>query len=188
MNLKRYVNYFLRGLLVVVPAGITIYFIYALVSWTDDLLPFDIPGLGLLTVLGIILSVGTVANTIIARPFFDLINKLFAKIPLINFIYTSINDLVTAFAGDKSRFDKPVLVPFDENGKLYKPGFITQSDMDKIGLEGMVTVYLPHSYNFSGNVFIVESSALKPLKGKSSDIMKYIVSGGVSGQIDLEQP
>ncbi len=185
--MKRYINYFLRGLLVVVPSGITIYFIYALVAWTDDLLPFDIPGLGLLTVLGITLAVGAAANTIIARPLFDLINKLLAKIPLVNFIFTSINDLVTAFAGDKSRFDQPVLVPFDENGKLYKPGFITQSDLDKIGLPGMVTVYLPHSYNFSGNVFIVDGSGLIRLKGKSSDIMKYIVSGGVSGKIDLEQ-
>ncbi|MEQ9229911.1 MAG: DUF502 domain-containing protein, partial [Cyclobacteriaceae bacterium] len=123
---------------------------------------------------------------IIARPLFDLINKLLAKIPLVNFIFTSINDLVTAFAGDKSRFDQPVLVPFDENGKLYKPGFITQSDLDKIGLPGMVTVYLPHSYNFSGNVFIVDGSGLIKLKGKSSDIMKYIVSGGVSGKIGLE--
>lgn len=184
--MKRYINYFLKGLLVVVPSGITIYFIYALVAWTDDLLPFDIPGLGLLTVLGITLAVGAAANTIIARPLFDLINKLLAKIPLVNFIFTSINDLVTAFAGDKSRFDQPVLVPFDENGKLYKPGFITQSDLDKIGLPGMVTVYLPHSYNFSGNVFIVDGSGLIKLKGKSSDIMKYIVSGGVSGKIGLE--
>lgn len=185
-RLRRFINYFLKGLLVVVPTGLTIYFIYALVSWTDSLLPFNIPGLGLLTVIGVTLAVGAAANSIIARPLFDVINKMLAKIPLVNFIYTSINDLVTAFAGDKNRFNQPVLVPFDENGKLYKPGFITQSDLEKIGLSGMVTVYLPHSYNFSGNVFLVDSSLLKPLKGKSSDIMKYIVSGGVSGKIELQ--
>ncbi|MFY0598381.1 MAG: DUF502 domain-containing protein [Cyclobacteriaceae bacterium] len=179
------INYFFKGLLLVVPIGLTIYIISTMVVWVDGLIPINIPGIGLLTVLVVTTSIGYLANSYIARPFFVSINKALQKIPLFGFIYTSINDLVTAFVGEKKKFDQPVLVPFDEKGHLLKPGFITQSDMEEIGLPGMVTVYLPHSYNFSGNLFIVEKSKLVLMKGKSTNIMKYIVSGGVSGKIGI---
>lgn len=166
-----------------VPVGITGYVIVWMIRWADNLIPLDIPGLGLVTVFFVTSLVGYLANTIIAKPFFDLLVSMLKKIPLVSFIYTSINDLVTAFAGDKKRFDTPVLVPFDDHGILYKPGFITQKDLEDIGLPGKVTVYLPHSYNFSGNVFIADKSKLVPLAGNNTEIMKYIVSGGVSGYL-----
>ncbi len=156
-----------------------------MVVWIDNLIPIDIPGLGLLTVLLVTTAFGYMANNMFSKTLIDSINKLIQKIPLAGFIYTSINDLVDAFVGDKKKFDQPVLVPFDEHGHLMKPGFITQSDLDTMGLPGMVAVYLPHSYNFSGNLFLIEKSKLILLKGKNTDIMKYIVSGGVSGKIDL---
>ncbi|RED93195.1 DUF502 domain-containing protein [Marinoscillum furvescens] len=187
MNFQSLFSYFLRGLLLVVPVGLTIYIIIEMVQWTDSLLPIQIPGLGILTVFFVTALVGYLANTIFAKPFFDLFSDLLKKIPLVNFIYTSINDLVTAFVGDKKKFDTPVLVPFDENGVIYKPGFITQKDLAEIGLPGMVTVYLPHSYNFSGNVFIVDKSKLITLSGNNTDIMKYVVSGGISGRIKVKQ-
>ena len=56
-------------------------------------------------------------------------------------------------------------------------------DLKEINLPGMVSVYLPHSYNFSGNVFITDKKNIKPLKNTSADVMKYIVSGGISGKI-----
>lgn len=187
MNLQSLLRYFLRGLLLVVPVGLTVYVIIAMVSWTDNLLPIQIPGLGIVTVFVVTSLIGYLANTIFAKPFFDLFGDLLKKIPLVNFIYTSINDLVTAFAGDKKKFDTPVLVPFDDKGVIFKPGFITQKDLEEIGLPGMATVYLPHSYNFSGNVFVVDKTKLIPLDGRNTEIMKYIVSGGVSGELRRKQ-
>lgn len=187
MNIKSLFQYFLRGLLLVVPVGLTVYLIVAMVQWTDNLLPIDIPGLGLITVFFVTALLGYLANTIFARPFFDLFSGMLKKIPLVSFLYTSINDLVTAFVGDKKKFDTPVLVPFDADRVLFKPGFITQTDLEEIGLPGFVTVYLPHSYNFSGNVFLVEKSKLILLSGKNTEIMKYIVSGGVSGKIEVKK-
>ena len=68
----------------------------------------------------------------------------------------------------------------NESG-LEKLGFITQEDLSKLGIEGKVAVYLPHSYNFSGNLFIVPSQNVIILKSASSaDVMKFIVSGGVT--------
>ncbi|MEP0368318.1 MAG: DUF502 domain-containing protein [Cyclobacteriaceae bacterium] len=186
MKMHPVINYFFRGLLLVVPIGLTLYIISAMVVWVDGLIPIKVPGIGILTVLLATTGLGYLANSFIAKPFFDSINKALQKIPLVGFIYTSINDLAMAFVGDKKKFDQPVLVPFDEHGRLLKPGFITQTDLEEIGLPGMVSVYLPHSYNFSGNLFLIDKSKLILLKGKNTDIMKYIVSGGVSGKIEIK--
>ena len=187
MNIQSLIRFFLRGLLLIVPGGLTFYVIVAMAAWMDNLLPYKIPGLGIITVLLVTTFVGYLANTIFAKPFFDLFGDLMKKIPLVNFIYTSINDLVTAFAGDQKKFDTPVLVPFDDKGIIFKPGFITAKDLEEIGLPGMATVYLPHSYNFSGNVFVVDKTKLIPLDGNNTEIMKYIVSGGVSGELKGKQ-
>ena len=88
---------------------------------------------------------------------------------------------MTSFVGEKKKFNKPVLVKVETN--LFKPGFVTSDDLKNVGLSGKVSVYLPHSYNFSGNVFITNKKNVIPLKNSSSDVMKYIVSGGISGSI-----
>lgn len=187
MYLQTFIRYFLRGILFLTPVSLTVYILVEIVRWTDNLLPINIPGLGIITVLFATAFIGYLGNTFFAKPVFDLFNDLLKKIPIVSFIYTSINDLVTAFAGDKKKFDSPVLVPFDSEGILFKPGFITHKDLEDIGLPGKVTVYFPHSYNFSGNVFIVDKTKLIPLTGSNTELMKYVVSGGVSGKIKMKQ-
>ena len=64
---------------------------------------------------------------------------------------------------------------------LEKLGFLTQNDVSNIGVEGeKVAVYFPHSYNFSGELFIVPTEHVKKIEGSPSEIMKFIVSGGVT--------
>ncbi len=187
MYVQSLIRFFLRGLLLVTPVSLTVYIIVELVRWVDSWLHIPIPGVGILTVLFTTALIGYLANTMLAKPLFKFIGLALEKIPLVGFLYSSINDLVTAFAGDTKKFDTPVLVPFDGQGFLYKPGFITQKDLSSIGLPGMVTVYMPHSYNFSGNVFVVDAKCLVALDGSNTDLMKYIVSGGVSGSMHKKQ-
>jgi uncharacterized membrane protein len=183
MNPNKLFNYFLRGLLLVVPVAATIYIIFVTIQWVDGLIPVNIPGLGFVIVIVGITFIGIVANSIIAQPIISVINGMIKRVPLVNFIYSSLNDVIGAVAGEKKKFNQPVLVPFDGAETLYKPGFITQSDLSKADLEEYVAVYLPHSYNFSGNIFLVKRSKLIPIKGSNAEIMKYIVSAGVSGDI-----
>ena len=61
-----------------------------------------------------------------------------------------------------------------------KPGFVTQSDLGLLGKPGMVAVYLPHSYNFSGNLFFVDASRVEKIQIDATLYMKFIVSGGVT--------
>ena len=151
------------------------------ISWLDNLIPLRFPGLGLLTILAFISIVGYLASTLLAGPLFGLLEDILARLPLVSIIYSSLKDLISAFVGDKKKFNQPVLVTLDPAYTIQKPGFITQEDLSNLGLPGQVAVYLPHSYNFSGNLYIVPAKYVTPLEATGAEIMKFIVSGGVSG-------
>ena len=151
--MRNFLNNFLRGLLLLVPMAAAMYVVYYIYTMLDSLIDFGIPGLSFVIVILLITFVGFFTrkyNTGLFIWFEDLVNK----VPLLSLIYSSIKDLMNSFVGDKKKFNKPVLVKVENN--LYKPGFVTSDDLKDIGLPGMVSVYLPHSYNFSGNVFITD--------------------------------
>lgn len=178
--LKRVASYFFQGLLVTVPLAIIGYVIYSLFVFLDRLIPFEVPGLGLLSLLVGITIMGYLASTIVAQPFKWWFEELLKRVPVLKTVYTSVSDFVSAFVGNKRRFDKPVLVRVSSTD-LHKLGFITQQDLSMLGInDGMVAVYFPHSYNFSGNLFIVPRENVIPLDIKSVEMMKFIVSGGVT--------
>lgn len=181
-TLKRIFKYFLRGLLFLVPVALTIYIIVVSIQWLDGLVPMKIPGLGLLIILAGITLFGYLGSTLLVKPFFDLLEELLIKVPLVNLIYTSIKDLIEAFVGDKKKFNQAVVVTMDESAHVKKLGFITQDNLSHLGLKDMVAVYCPHSYNFSGNLFVVPRKNVTLIDHvSSSDFMKFVVSGGVSG-------
>lgn len=176
---RRIISYFFRGLLFLTPLAITSYIIYQLFLFLDNLIPVPIPGIGILMVLGLITFVGYLASLFFTKPLFDWFERGVFKIPFVNLLYTSIKDLIGAFVGDKKKFSSPVIVEVSDS--LSRLGFITQEDLSAIGEPDLVAVYFPHSYNVSGNVYLVKREKIKPLKGlKSSDVMKFMVSGGVS--------
>ena len=173
-------KYFVRGLVYLAPISLTIYIVYSIIIGLNNFLHIGIPGVGLLISVIIITILGYLGSLLISSPFIVWFERLLVKIPLISILYTSIKDLVNAFAGDKNKFNKPVLVKFDKNVDALKPGFLTAEDLSNIGLKDAVAVYMPHSYNFSGNIFIVPRENITPVDIPSVDFMKFIVSGGVS--------
>lgn len=186
---KRIANYFLQGLLYIGPLAITIYAIYVLFVWVDGLLneylveylELDIPGLGFVTVVVIILLVGFLGSSFLFRPLARNFDRLISRAPLIRIIYTSVKDLLSAFVGQKRRFNKPVLVKVSADGALEKVGFITNDDLVELGItEKKIAVYLPHSYAWSGNLFIVPAKNVTPLNISATDAMKYVISAGVT--------
>ncbi|AHM59780.1 hypothetical protein D770_07585 [Flammeovirgaceae bacterium 311] len=183
---KRILYYFLRGLVILVPIALTVYIIVVTLAWIDSLIPVNFPGLGLIIISGIIIGIGYLASSFIAKPVFELMEDLIMSVPFIGMIYSSIKDLLTAFVGDKKKFNQPVLVEMDPGSNLYKMGFLTQEDMNIVGQPDMVAVYLPHSYNFSGNFYILPKERVTLLALPSADVMKFVVSGGVSGYEELQ--
>ncbi len=189
-------NYFFKGVLVVVPLGAAIFLIYWIVSSVDNALnlsdaiavdaqgkPVYIPGLGILTVVVIILIAGIIVTNFITDPIKAGFNRWIKRVPLLNFFYSSIKDFTEAFVGDEKKFSEPVLVELNDSG-LKQVGFVTHKNLKKIKLPGEVAVYLPFSYSFAGQLVIVKTERIKPLNMTASAAMKFVVSGGVSGLTD----
>jgi uncharacterized membrane protein len=188
--IKRILNYFVRGLILVAPIYITVLIIWSGVEFLDNILPINIPisdkqsvylpGLGVLIILTGIILLGFFFSTVVPQSFFNFSESLLKRIPLISLIYYSIKDLITAFVGDKKKFNQPVLVTIYKDTQIKKLGFITQTDLRHLNLKDHVAVYIPHSYAFSGMLYIVPIEHVTLLEANSTDIMKMIVSGGIS--------
>ena len=174
-------KYFFQGLLLIVPVVLTIYIILKMFFVMDELLPYHpFPGAGIIILFTAITLVGLLGNTLIARQLNSWFYAVLKKVPLLRTIYSAIKDLLSAFVGEKRKFNSPVLVRLSEGSNIQKIGFITQEDLQTIGLsENKVAVYFPHSYALSGNLVVVEKESITLIDAKSAEVMKFIVSGGV---------
>ena len=179
--MKKIINYFLQGLLYIVPISVTLYVVYWVFTKIDGILPFQFPGLGLIVIIALITFIGFAGSTIITSPINSFFQRLLKKAPLLQTIYSSMKDLMRTFVGKKKGFNQAVLIKLYENSTIERIGFITNEDLSSLGIkEGKILVYLPHSYAFSGQLFVVEKSYITPIDKPSSEIMKLIVSGGVT--------
>ena len=180
--MKRISQYFLQGLLFLVPLFVTIYVIYWVFVRIDGVLNFPVPGLGFIVTIAMVTLVGFVASNFFTRNIAHMIDRVFARLPLVKMIYTSIRDLVNAFVGDKKSFNRPVQVVIARESNIRVIGFATRESLDSIGIRDSIAVYLPQSYNFAGNLIIVNRDQVLPLHGEPGEVMKLIVSGGVSSR------
>jgi uncharacterized membrane protein len=179
--MKKIIDYFLQGLLYIVPISVTLYVVYWAFNKIDGILPFQFPGLGLIVIIALITLIGFAGSIIIASPINSFFQKLLKKAPLLQTIYSSMKDLMRTFVGKKKGFEQAVLIKLYENSTIERIGFITNEDLNSLGIkEGQVLVYLPHSYAFSGQLFVVDRSYITPINRSSSEIMKLIVSGGIT--------
>ncbi|MGE5423634.1 MAG: DUF502 domain-containing protein [Ignavibacteriales bacterium] len=180
--MKRIAGYFLEGLLFVIPLALTIYLIYIAFVKIDGLLRIPIPGVGLVTTLALITLIGFLASNFLTKRLLNWIDSVFARLPLVKLLYSSVKDLINAFVGDKKSFNQPALVSLTTDGTVFALGFITRESLSNFGLEHLVSVYMPQSYNFAGNLLLFPREQVTPLNVNSSEVMTFIVSGGVSGQ------
>jgi uncharacterized membrane protein len=177
-------SYFLKGLLYTVPLAITVYVIYQLFIFFDRIItiPYDIPGLGIISLFVFITLMGILGSSVIVQPISRRMVNFIEKTPFLKTIYTAVKDLVSTFVEKKGSFRVPVLVKISADSNLQKIGFITEEKLDAFGItdDSKVAVYFPHSYAFSGNVLIVERKNVTIIDQKAADVMKFIVSGGVA--------
>lgn len=187
-------RYFVKGLLIVVPLGLAFLLIFWAVRGIDNALnlsdliwpnsktgkPLYIPGLGILNVLILIFIAGVLVTNVITDPIKRWFNRWLNRLPIFKFLYSSIKDLTEALVGEEKKFNEPVLVTVNEFG-LKKIGFLVQKDLTSLNLPGEVAVYFPWSYSFAGQVVIVAADKVTPIDKSAADMMKFVISGGVSG-------
>lgn len=203
VQLKKMVQYFFQGLIVLAPIGITVWAILSLFNLVDGILPNvmhflfpewiqkdasgvveRVPGLGFVVVIAFVLLVGWLSSIFVVGRLVTILDKVLENTPGIKFIYGSVKDFLEAFAGNKKKFDKPVLVNVD-GADIWRIGFITRNDAADFNLIDHVVVYVPHSYAISGITYFVPKDKIRLLDQSISaaDAMKFTVSGGV---VDVE--
>jgi uncharacterized membrane protein len=190
--MKKLVRYFLQGLLYLTPFAVTVYVILVSFMWIDgllrdlsflqhgDLSRFSFPGIGILIIIMAVTLVGFIGQKLISAPLLSFFESLLDKAPLIKLIYSSVKDLLSAFVGKERKFDQPVLVKLDMESAVERLGFITSDDLSGFGIEGKVAVYMPSSYGMLGELIIVSVSQVTRIDANSADVMKFIVSGGIT--------
>jgi len=177
---KRLVNYFLRGLVIIAPVGLTLYICWTIFVTVDRWLHLPIPGAGFVLALALTTLVGFLGSNLLAKGLLSGIEEVMGRLPLVRLLYAPTRDLLNAFVGEQRRFNRPVAVSLTSEGGPKLLGFVTRDSLARLGLDDHAAVYLPQSYNFAGMLVVVPSRQVTPLAVESADLMAFIVSGGVA--------
>lgn len=185
-TVKQILRFFVQGLIILAPIGITAYVLYWLFDLVDGILrPYvNIPGLGFVIIIIFVILVGWVSSTFLMGSFISFFDQFMERTPGIKFIYTSTKDFFEAFAGDKRKFNKAVMANvFSE--EVWIIGFLTDEEMEKFDMGAdKVAVYVPQAYNFAGQLYVLPRDKVKKIEHiTSGEAMKYAVTGGV---VDLD--
>lgn len=178
--MKRLFTYFLRGLVLTVPLAVTVAVCWWIFTNIDGWLRLPIPGAGFIVTLVAITLIGFLGSTFLWNQMIESLEGMLDRLPFVRLLYNSTKDLLNAFVGEKRRFDAPVLVEMSSDGAIRTFGFITQESLASLGLKKDVAVYFPQSYNFAGQLVVVPAARVTRLNAVSSDVLAFIVSGGVT--------
>lgn len=183
------VSYFLQGMLLIAPVFVTIYAIFYIFNSIDSTIEkvfrsifhFYYPGVGIVVMFFLIAFIGFIGTLVVVQPLLHLLDVAMEKTPLVKDIYSTLKDFFGAFISNKKKFDKPVMFEEGKNTGIFRLGFITQEDLSELNIKDKVAVYAPWSYNLSGTLFLVNRDQVQPLTDVGAgDVMKFVVSGGVT--------
>lgn len=193
--MKRFGTIMLQGLVAMLPAILTLYILFWLVSSAETilggllkmLLPegWYVPGMGLLAGLGVTFLCGLALKAFLVRRMLGLSERLMNRIPLVKTLYGSLKDFIGFFAsGRDSQFNQVVTVDLEIGGTPMRLlGFVTRSDFsdlpEGIGREGEVAVYIPMSYQIGGYTVIVPRSSVRQVNISTHRAMGFVVTGGM---------
>ncbi|MGD9402030.1 MAG: DUF502 domain-containing protein [bacterium] len=186
------------GLAILLPTVITLWVLYKLFVFLDNLLrsliathtSLDVPGIGVAAIIVIVLLAGLFASNVIGRKLIDWYNRLLGRIPVLSSIYRTLKQVSEAVLKDQSTgFRKVGLVEFPRRG-AYCVGFITSENFG-MGLadskEDNVTVFVPTSPNpTSGFMMVVPASDVKVLDMSVEDGIRMIITAGMVAERDVD--
>jgi uncharacterized membrane protein len=186
-------NILFKGLTAILPVGITIYLVYWLgVSIEKVLRPLILfvipenyywPGMGLVVGLVLLFFVGLAVNAWIVQRLIRMGERLLKRIPLVKSIYSALSDFMEYFSATRQQKDlkNVVLVTFNEARWI---GFLTNEKVNEIpalaGSEGLVSVYLPMSYQIGGYTIYVPNSHVERIDMSVEDAMRLVLTAGLS--------
>ncbi len=186
-------NYFFTGVVVLVPLGFTLYLTFFLVSVSSNLipeeinpnnyLPFSIPGLEIVLSIIFITFIGGLSLSFIGKKFFQIINDILKKIPILRTIYSAIGQMTETFTQKKGKKKSVVLVEYPRKGS-WAVGFATKENTGEITKKTnkqLINVFVPTTPNpTSGFLLMFPKDEVKYLDMTFEEASKFIVSAGTS--------
>ena len=183
----------LKGLVTILPIGLTIYFVYWLGITTESLLSKPLkfvigdaywPGMGLVTGFVILFVVGLAVNAFVVRRVLGFGEELLLRVPVVKTVYSAIRDMTRLVNTDKKKGDLDRVVTVETAlGRLI--GFVTQEHANTLGIGGgddLVAVYLPMSYQIGGYTVYLPRSKLTETELSVEQAMRIVLTGGVRGR------
>jgi uncharacterized membrane protein len=181
----------LKGLLAILPVGLTAYLIYWLGVTTESLLSRPIkwwiddanywPGMGLITGFVLLLVVGLAVNAFLVRRIFEWGEALILRIPVVKTVYRAVRDVTRLVntGGARRELERVVSVPFGPGRVI---GFVTQEHARAVGAgHELVAVYLPMSWQIGGYTLYLPRSEIEPVDLTVEQAMRLVLTGGVQG-------
>ena len=191
--MKQVGSILLKGLVTILPIGLTVYFVYWLGVTTESLLSKPIklvigdnywPGLGLITGFVLLFVVGLAVNAFLVRRLLGMGEELLLRVPVVKTVYSAIRDMTRLVNTDKKKGDLDRVVTLDLGfGKLI--GFVTQEHANTLGIGGgddLVAVYLPMSYQIGGYTVYISRSRVVETDLTVEQAMRIVLTGGVRGR------
>ena len=149
----RLTKYFFKGLVYLVPLGLTAWVFVTAFLWIDGLMGFERKGVGALILIVLITGFGFVLSNFLGATLLSWFEGVVDRLPLARALHTSTKDMMSAFVGEERRFSIPVAVELTPGVRAL--GFVTRESMEELGLPHLVGVYLPQAYNFAGQLLVV---------------------------------
>ena len=190
---RKFRSALMRGLVVVLPIGFTIWLLWWIGSNMESLLrrlillvvPAEhyLPGMGIVAALLLLLAAGTLFNALIVQSALATWERFLDRIPVVKTIYGATRDFVRLLpTGKRSDLRRVVLARFGDARVI---GFVTQDDASELGIveakDGLVAVYFPMSYQIGGYTALVPRSRIEPLDIQVEAAMRLVLTGGISG-------
>lgn len=186
-------NYFIAGIVVLIPIGITVYLTIFIVSISSKILPkeinpnhylpYNIPGLEILISLFLITFIGWLSLSFLGRKLLSLFNSILKRIPILRTIYSAIGQMTQTFTKDDSNKKNVVLIEYPRKG-TWAVGFATKDNSGEISNKTnkkLVNVFVPTTPNpTSGFLLMFPKDELIYLDMSFEEASKFIVSAGTS--------
>ena len=191
--LGRLRNYFIAGIVVLVPIGITLYLTRFFISISSKLipnelnpnsyLPFAIPGLEILLAIIFITIIGSLSLSFIGKKILKIFNDILKRIPILRTIYSAIGQMTETLAPKKGSKKSVVLVEYPRKGS-WAVGFATRENDGEISKKtntNLVNVFVPTTPNpTSGFLLMFPKDEVIYLDMTFEEASKFIVSAGTS--------
>ncbi|ACB84785.1 DUF502 domain-containing protein [Natranaerobius thermophilus] len=188
--LKKVRNYFIAGIIVLLPIVTSIYLFWVLFNWLDSLVgwplkvvPSDLPGAGIVSAIIIIFLTGLLATNIVGKKILSLMDLIFSRVPFVRNIYIAVKQLLDTFSqNSKTSFKKVVMVEYPRKG-IYAMGFATgdaKGEPQKRTSSNLLSIFIPTTPNpTSGMLIMVPKENVTFLDMSIEEGLKFVISGGV---------